>query len=95
MLLDTRILRAVARLSRASKAATIPEIELRVAAEPHEIRRALARLAQSLMVVRRTDEVRLTMFGLAMAVASGAAQASGRGRARGPRASKPKKLRAA
>lgn len=95
MLLDTRILRAVARLSRVSKPATLPEIELRVAAEPHELRRALLRLAQSGLLVRRTEEVRLTMFGLAVAVASGARQAGSRGRAKAVRAEKPKKLRAA
>ena len=72
MLLDTQILRAIARLSRKSSPATCPEIELRVAAEPHEIRAALLRLSRSSLVVRRADEVRLTMFGLAVAVASGA-----------------------
>lgn len=103
MLLDTRILRAIARLSRASKVATVPEIELRVAAEPEELRSALVRLARSSLVVRRVDEVRLTMFGLAVAVASGAAQAGAKAR---PKArvrvnpntnapSKTKKLRAA
>lgn len=72
MLLDTQILRAIARLSRKSMPATCSEIELRVAAEPHEIRSALVRLSRSSLVVRRLDEVRLTMFGLAVAVASGA-----------------------
>lgn len=72
MLLDTQILRAIARLSRKSMPATCSEIELRVAAEPSEIRSALVRLSRSSLVVRRSDEVRLTLFGLAVAVASGA-----------------------
>jgi hypothetical protein len=52
MLLDTQILRAIARLSRKSMPATCSEIELRVAAEPSEIRSALVRLSRSSLVVR-------------------------------------------
>jgi Mn-dependent DtxR family transcriptional regulator len=72
MHLDAQILRAIARLSRKSQPATLSEIELRVAAEPHEIRTALVRLARSELVTRRAHEVRLTMFGLAAAVATSA-----------------------
>jgi Mn-dependent DtxR family transcriptional regulator len=101
MLLDTQILRAIARLSRKSMPATCSEIELRVAAEPNEIRSALVRLSRSSLVVRRSDEVRLTLFGLAVAVASGASPKAPRrqravsGDPSSSRPSKPKKLHAA
>ena len=100
MLLDTQILRAIARLSRKSMPATCSEIELRVAAEPNEIRSALVRLSRSSLVVRRSDEVRLTLFGLAVAVASGSSPKSARRQAASSessplRPSKAKKLRAA
>jgi len=100
MLLDTQILRAIARLSRKSMPATCSEIELRVAAEPSEIRSALVRLSRSSLVVRRSDEVRLTLFGLAVAVASGSQKAPRRQKPAASesstlRPSKAKKLRAA
>lgn len=94
-MVDTQILRAIARLSRTSSPATFDAIELRVAAEPAELRAAIARLSRGGLVTRRAEEVRLTMFGLAVAVASAADRARKAPRTGHRRSSSSKRLRAA
>jgi DNA-binding Lrp family transcriptional regulator len=65
---DAKVLRALLRLARRRLAADIEAIVLRVGASPAAVRAALRRLdAQGLL--ERGPTIRLTMAGLALAVA--------------------------
>lgn len=71
MHLEASLLRAIARLSRQGRAATVSELELRVLGEPEAINAALGRLVRaSLATVHAGTELRLTMVGLAVAASS-------------------------
>jgi len=70
--IDLRVLRAVARLSRTRKAVDLESIALRAGGSFREVRSALGRLSRA-SLVQGGGAPRLTMAGLAVAVASGAA----------------------
>ncbi|HRG95202.1 MAG TPA: hypothetical protein PLR99_03065 [Polyangiaceae bacterium] len=90
MHLEASLLRAIARLSRQGRRATLDELELRVSGEPEALLDALRRLRAASLVTAHGAEVRLTLAGLAVAVSTAAAR-------REPRAAtrRGKKLRAA
>jgi RIO-like serine/threonine protein kinase len=67
---DISVLRAILRLSRHRRQVDLAAITLRVAGELPELRDALRRLEQQGLVVREPDIARLTLQGLAVAVAS-------------------------
>lgn len=76
MHLESQLLRAIARLSRQGRPARLPDLELRIAAEPDAIHAALERLTAGAYVTRHGgDELRLTLSGLAVAVATAASVA--------------------
>jgi RIO-like serine/threonine protein kinase len=79
--LDLTVLRALARLSRARKAVDCEALALRAGGSLEDVRGALGRLSRE-QLVERSSGVRLTMAGLAVAVASGAAAAAARSSAR-------------
>ncbi len=68
--LDLSVLRAVARLSRTRRAVDCESIALRVRGSLDDVRASLGRLSRA-SLVERSERVRLTMTGLALAVASG------------------------
>jgi RIO-like serine/threonine protein kinase len=70
--LDVSVLRAVARLSRTRRAVDCESIALRAGGSLEDVRASLGRLSRA-SLVDRSSTVRLTMAGLALAVASGAA----------------------
>jgi len=70
--LDVSVLRAMARLSRTRGAVDCESIAIRVRGSMEEVRASLGRLARASLVSRSAESVRLTMAGLALAVASGA-----------------------
>jgi RIO-like serine/threonine protein kinase len=70
--LDLTVLRALARLSRMRKVVDCESLALRAGGSLEEVRGALGRLSRE-QLVDRAGEARLTMAGLAVAVASGAA----------------------
>jgi RIO-like serine/threonine protein kinase len=70
--LDVSVLRALARLSRTRRAVDCESIALRAGGSLEDVRASLGRLSRASLVERSTT-VRLTMAGLAVAVASGAA----------------------
>lgn len=70
--LDLTVLRALARLSRLRKTVDFEALALRAGGSLEEVRGALGRLSRQ-QLVDRSGEPRLTMAGLAVAVASGAA----------------------
>ena len=72
MHLEASLLRAIARLSRQGRRATLAELELRVSGEPEALRDALRRLHGASLVTGHGAEVRLTLAGLAVAVSSAA-----------------------
>jgi RIO-like serine/threonine protein kinase len=69
--LDLTVLRALARLSRMRKAVDCEALALRAGGSVEDVRGALGRLARADLVAR-SAEPRLTLAGLALAVASGA-----------------------
>jgi RIO-like serine/threonine protein kinase len=68
--LDLKVLRALARLSRMRKVVDCEALVLRAGGSLEEVRGALGRLSRE-QLVDRTAGARLTMAGLAVAVASG------------------------
>jgi Mn-dependent DtxR family transcriptional regulator len=67
---DALVLRAILRLARRREVADESAVALRVASSPREVRISLRRLAANGLVERRhTGSVRLSMSGLALAVA--------------------------
>jgi Mn-dependent DtxR family transcriptional regulator len=71
---DLSILRAMLRLARRREAADVEALELRVGGDPSEVRASLRRLAAGGYVERLgATGARLTMEGLAVAVATVAA----------------------
>jgi len=75
MSLETDVLRALSRLSRRRLPATMTHLLHRVAARPADVRRALATLVRSDLVLLAPDGPRLTMAGLAVACAAAAVHA--------------------
>lgn len=75
--LDLTVLRALARLSRMRKAVDCEALALRAGGSIEEVRGALGRLSREQLVDRATG-MRLTMAGLAVAVASAGEVARGR-----------------
>ena len=70
MSIDTEVLRAMLRLARRRTQACEAELALRVRAQPGEVRASLRRLrASGLVEIRRESVARLTIEGLALAVA--------------------------
>ena len=61
MHLEASLLRAIARLSRQGRRATLPELELRVLGEPDALRAALGRLNVASLLTVHGSEVRLTL----------------------------------
>jgi Mn-dependent DtxR family transcriptional regulator len=83
MSIDTLILRAMLRLSRRREAAEEESLVLRAAASRAAVRDSLRRLEALGLVERRVDRApRLTMEGLAAAVALLPARAAGQARGR-------------
>jgi RIO-like serine/threonine protein kinase len=70
--LDLSVLRAVARLSRTRRAVDCESIALRVRGSLEDVSASLGRLSRA-SLLERSKGVRLTMVGLAVAVASGGA----------------------
>jgi Mn-dependent DtxR family transcriptional regulator len=68
--LDAMVLRAMLRLARRRQAADDGEIAVRVGAAPHAVRASLRRLDALDLVERLSTGSRLTMMGLALAVAA-------------------------
>ena len=66
---ELAILRAMLRLSRRQAAANAETLHVRVGGTEAELRNAIRNLETSGFVVRGTNEVKLTMSGLAVAVA--------------------------
>jgi len=66
---DTLVLGAMLRLARRRVEANVNELYERVGVDPARIRASLSRLDASGLVERRTTSARLTMSGLAAAVA--------------------------
>ncbi|MGO8999579.1 MAG: hypothetical protein ACLQVI_40150 [Polyangiaceae bacterium] len=77
--LDLAVLRALARLSRMRKVVDCEALALRAGGSLEDVRGALGRLSREQLVDRNATSARLTMAGLAVAVASGAAVQRGRG----------------
>jgi RIO-like serine/threonine protein kinase len=73
--LDLSVLRALARLSRMRKGGDLEALALRSGGSIEDVRGALGRLSRAALVDRSQGGLRLTMAGLAWAVASGAAAA--------------------
>ena len=67
---DISVLRAILRLARRRLGADLEQISLRVTGEGGDVRSAVRRLERAGLVARTNDTVRLTMAGLAVAVAS-------------------------
>lgn len=69
---DILVLRAILRLSRHRRSVDVASLTLRVPEEGGEpaLRNALRRLETQGLAVREQDRARLTMMGLAVAVAS-------------------------
>jgi RIO-like serine/threonine protein kinase len=70
--IDLQVLRAVARLSRMRKAVDCETLALRAGGSLDDVRASLGRLTRA-SLIDRSRAPRLTMAGLAVAVASGAA----------------------
>jgi Mn-dependent DtxR family transcriptional regulator len=69
MSIDIEVLRAMLRLARRRIAVTEADLALRVHAEPPAIRASIRRLGALGMVDRQSADTRLTLEGLALAVA--------------------------
>jgi hypothetical protein len=68
---DLNVLRALSRLSRMRKNVDGEALALRAGGTVEEVRGALGRLSRAALVERSAEGVRLTMAGLAVAVAFG------------------------
>ena len=86
-ILDFIVLRALARLSRKRKAVDCEALALRAGGSLEDVRAALGRLSRA-QLVDRTGEPRLTMAGLAVAVASAGPRAPVELRVRRPATAK-------
>jgi DNA-binding IclR family transcriptional regulator len=69
---EIAVLRALLRFSRRRTPATFTDLLQRVGADPSELSRALGSLARSQLVQRSGETARLSMAGLAIAVAAAA-----------------------
>jgi DNA-binding IclR family transcriptional regulator len=69
MSLEIDVLRALLRLARRRSAPTLDQIVVRVGSDEPAVRRALSALAKSGLVQRTPAGLRLSMAGLAIAVA--------------------------
>ena len=69
---EIAVLRALLRLSRRATPATFSELLARVGSDATELQRALASLARSELVTRSGESARLSLAGLAVAVAASA-----------------------
>ncbi|MDB4934711.1 MAG: hypothetical protein JWP87_1683 [Labilithrix sp.] len=69
---EIAVLRALLRLSRRRTPATFADLVERVGADASEVQRALGALARSQLVQRSGESARLSMAGLAIAVAAAA-----------------------
>ena len=69
---EIAVLRAVLRLSRRSGSATLEALVASVREDAREVLTALASLARQQLVLRAGDTTRLSMAGLAVAVAAAA-----------------------
>jgi hypothetical protein len=72
---DLSVLRAILRLAMRREAANAAAVQVRAGGELADVRRGLRRLAASGLVERVGDSARLTMAGLAIAVATAKARA--------------------
>lgn len=66
---EIAVLRALLRLSRRTAPATIADLLDRVGGDALDVQRALASLARAQLVQRRGESARLSLAGLAVAVA--------------------------
>ena len=69
---EIAVLRALLRLARRRNPATLEDLLTRVDADAREVQRALASLARAQLVLRSGDAARLSLSGLAVAVAANA-----------------------
>ncbi len=69
---EIAVLRALLQLSRRATPATFSELLARVGSDATELQRALASLARSELVTRSGPSARLSLAGLAVAVAASA-----------------------
>jgi Mn-dependent DtxR family transcriptional regulator len=70
MTFDANVLRALLRLARRREAAAVASVAVRVSGTPSKVRASMRRLRSGgLVEMRATGEVRLTMAGLAVAIA--------------------------
>ncbi len=83
---DLDVLRALARLSRMRKTVDDESLALRASGSLNDVRLSLRRLARADLVTRTDQGARLTMMGLAVAVAS--SRSASRGRATRPTAAR-------
>lgn len=67
--LDLDVLRALLRLARRRTPPTLDQLVVRVHAEEPEVRRSLASLARAGLIQRTQEGLRLSLAGLAVAVA--------------------------
>lgn len=67
---EIRVLRALLRLARRRRPATLEELRLRVGGDERALRRALGVLARAELVQPGPEGPRLSLVGLAVAVAS-------------------------
>jgi len=70
MSLEIDVLRALLRLARRRTPPTMDELLVRVGGHPRDVRRALASLADADLVRRSPEGPRLSLTGLAVAVAA-------------------------
>jgi DNA-binding IscR family transcriptional regulator len=87
MSLDIAVLRALLRLARRRTPPTLEQLVVRVAAPESDVRKSLASLARSSLVQRtRGDEggLRLSLAGLAVAVAAAAPRPAEARRSKAP-----------
>ncbi len=66
---ETALLRVLLRMSRLAAPATLDDLVAHVREDAHQVRRALRALAHAEFVQRTEDTARLTLSGLAVAVA--------------------------
>ncbi|MDB5220982.1 MAG: hypothetical protein JWO86_8909 [Myxococcaceae bacterium] len=67
---EIAVLRALLRLSRRRAPATIDELHARVGGDANDVQSALASLARAQLVQRSGESARLSLAGLAVAVAA-------------------------
>ncbi len=92
---EIAVLRALLRLSRRRTPATLEQLLVRVRDDQNDVLRALRALARSGLVYRSQRGLRLTMAGLAVAVASTAAPRTRTDRTTRPRTVAPLAVRRA